>query len=60
MRTGTGTVDTDGYFDLKAGQSAQFSNMLTYGDGAAQYIVEEVCILLPEKPTQLHRQVCWN
>lgn len=41
-RTGTGTVDTDGYFDLKAGQSAQFTNMLTYGDGATQYIVEEV------------------
>ncbi len=38
----TGTVDSSGYFELKAGQSAQFTNMLELGGGAASYIVEEI------------------
>lgn len=40
--SGTGTIDADGYFTLKAGQSAQFPDMLAKGGGAVDYIVQEV------------------
>lgn len=40
--TGTGAVGDDGYFTLKAGQSAQFLKMLELGEGATEYVVEEV------------------
>ena len=40
--TGTGAVGDDGYFTLKAGQSAQFLKMLELGAGATEYVVEEV------------------
>ncbi len=46
--TGTGTVDSDGYFYLKAGQSAQFTDMLVKGDGSTGYVVEEI---LPDNVT---------
>lgn len=48
----TGTVDDKGYFELKAGQSAQFQNMLQVGgnDESSQYVVEE-CL-----PDQLNGQ----
>lgn len=38
----TGTVSADGTFSLKAGQSAQFTDMLTKGGGAVDYIVQEI------------------
>lgn len=41
-KIGTGTVGEDGCFTLKAGQSAQFTQMLYKGDGAATYVVEEI------------------
>jgi len=42
VKTGTGTVGEDNTFQLKAGQSAQFTKMLQKGNGATQYIVEEI------------------
>lgn len=45
---GGGIVDENGCFSLKAGQSAQFDNMLQKGEGETGYVVEE---LLPEKLT---------
>lgn len=44
----TGTIDEDGFFTLKAGQSAQFTDMLVKGNGAVNYIVQE---LLPTAVT---------
>lgn len=41
-KVGTGTVGDDGCFLLKAGQSAQFSQMLYKGAGATTYVVEEI------------------
>lgn len=41
-KIGTGTVDESGCFSLKAGQSAQFSQMLYKGNGATTYVVEEI------------------
>ncbi len=40
----TGTTDADGYFVLKADQSAQFENVAQYGNknGGYSYIVEEI------------------
>ena len=38
---GSGTVTDGGYFTLKAGQMAQFTDMMTLGGGAYDYIVEE-------------------
>lgn len=38
---GSGSLDDDGYFTLKAGQSAQFTDMLAKGGGAVDYIVQE-------------------
>lgn len=48
VKISTETVDANGFFHLKAGQSAQFTEMLRKGDGAAQYIVEEI---LPDSLT---------
>lgn len=42
VKTGTGTVGEDNTFQLKAGQSAQFTQMLRKGNGATQYVVEEI------------------
>ena len=39
---GTGTVASDGTFSLKAGQSAQFTDMLVKGEGAVDYVVQEI------------------
>ena len=41
-KIGTGTVGEDHTFSLKAGQSAQFMQMLQKGNGATRYIVEEI------------------
>lgn len=41
-KIGTGTLDADHTFSLKAGQSAQFTKMLQKGNGATQYVVEEI------------------
>lgn len=38
----TETVDENGCFFLKSGQSAQFTEMLKKGGGASSYIVEEI------------------
>lgn len=48
VKTGTGTVGADGTFSIKAGQSAQFPDMLKKGGGHVKYVVEE---LLPENAT---------
>ncbi|MBE6037715.1 MAG: fibro-slime domain-containing protein [Anaerofustis stercorihominis] len=42
VKIAEGAVDSDGYFSLKAGQSAQFTEMLGKGNGHTDYIVEEV------------------
>ncbi|MBR4289562.1 MAG: LPXTG cell wall anchor domain-containing protein [Oscillospiraceae bacterium] len=47
-KAGTGTVGEDHCFYLKAGQSAQFTQMLRKGNGATRYVVEE---LLPDELT---------
>lgn len=47
-KVGTGTVATDGLFTIKAGQSAQFTEMLLKGGGHINYVVEE---LLPDNAT---------
>lgn len=39
---GTGAVEADGTFPLKAGQSAQFTDMLVKGGGAKAYVVQEI------------------
>ena len=49
-KVGTGTVDKDGLFSLKAGQVAQFTDMLTKGEGKINYVVEEIL------PTELEGQ----
>lgn len=41
-KIGNGTVGEDGCFRLKAGQSAQFTQMLYKGNGASAYVVEEI------------------
>ena len=41
-KIGTGTVGSDGCFQLKAGQSAQFTQMLYKGNGTSTYVVEEI------------------
>ena len=41
-KVGTGIVGEDGCFQLKAGQSAQFTQMLYKGNGATSYVVEEI------------------
>lgn len=46
--SGSGTIGEDGCFSLKAGQSAQFTDMLVKGNGAVSYIVQE---LLPDDLT---------
>lgn len=48
VKSGTGTVGEDNTFRLQAGQSAQFTQMLRKGNGATQYVVEE---LLPDALT---------
>jgi len=48
VKSGTGTVAEDNTFQLKAGQSAQFTQMLRKGNGATQYVVEE---LMPDALT---------
>ena len=48
VKIGNRTVDEDDCFRLKAGQSAQFTQMLLKGNGATRYIVEEI---MPEKLT---------
>lgn len=52
--TGSGRVDTEGYFTLKAGQMAQFTDMMTLGGGAYDYIVEET---MPNRLTGQYEQV---
>ena len=42
VKVGTGTVGEDHCFRLKAGQSAQFTQMLYKGNGATRYVVEEI------------------
>lgn len=42
VKISTQTIDEDGYFSLKAGQSAQFTQMLEKGGGETAYIVEEI------------------
>jgi len=39
---GTDVIREDGTFVLKAGQSAQFSEMIAKGDGAIRYVVQEI------------------
>lgn len=39
---GTEAVTADGTFSLKAGQSAQFADMLVKGGGAKNYVVQEI------------------
>lgn len=41
-KVGNGTVDGNGTFALKAGQSAQFADMLVKGGGAKSYVVQEI------------------
>lgn len=48
VKTGTGTIGDDNCFLLRAGQSAQFTQMLQKGNGATKYIVEE---LIPDELT---------
>ena len=52
--TGSGRVDAEGYFTLKAGQMAQFTDMMTLGGGAYDYIVEET---MPSRLTGQYEQV---
>lgn len=52
--TGSGRVDAEGYFTLKAGQMAQFTDMMTRGGGAYDYIVEET---MPSRLTGQYEQV---
>lgn len=47
-------VGEDGYFTLKAGESAQFNKMLDLGGGSTSYIVEE---LLPKDLTGQYEKV---
>ena len=42
VKTGTGTVEEDNCFSLRAGQSAQFTQMLQKGNGSAEYLIEEL------------------
>lgn len=42
VKIGEGTVDAEGLFYLRAGQSAQFTDMLTKGGGAVAYVVQEI------------------
>lgn len=42
VKIGEGTVDEEGLFYLRAGQSAQFRDMLTKGGGAVEYVVQEI------------------
>lgn len=51
---GSGTVTDGGYFTLKAGQMAQFTDMMTLGGGAYDYIVEET---MPNRLTGQYEQV---
>ena len=51
---GSGTVGAEGYFTLKAGQMAQFTDMLTLGGGSYDYLVEET---MPDRLTGQYRQV---
>ena len=51
---GSGTVGAGGYFTLKAGQMAQFTDMLTLGGGSYDYLVEET---MPDRLTGQYRQV---
>lgn len=48
--TGTGAVGPEGYFSLKAGQMAQFTDMMGLGGGHYDYLVEETM------PTELTGQ----
>lgn len=51
---GSGAVGAGGYFILKAGQMAQFTDMLTLGGGNYDYLVEET---MPDRLTGQYRQV---
>lgn len=51
---GSGAVGAGGYFTLKAGQMAQFTDMLTLGGGRYDYLVEET---MPDRLTGQYRQV---
>lgn len=55
-KVGTGTVGEDNCFRLKAGESAQFTQMLRKGNGATQYIVEEI---MPEGLTGQYEGVSY-
>lgn len=51
---GSGRVDAEGYFTLKAGQMAQFTDMMTRGGGQYAYVVEET---MPSRLTGQYEQV---
>lgn len=51
---GTGTVDVNGYFSLKPGQSAQFTDMLSKSGGSVGYIVQEI---VPEDLTGQYGEI---
>ena len=42
VKIGEGAVDAEGLFYLRAGQSAQFQDMLQKGSGAVEYVVQEI------------------
>lgn len=52
--TGSGQVDAEGYFTLKAGQMAQFTDMMALGGGQYAYVVEET---MPSGLTGQYEQV---
>ncbi len=52
--TGSGRVDGSGCFTLRAGQMAQFTDMMTLGGGQYDYVVEET---MPQRLTGQYRQV---
>ncbi len=53
-KQGTGTVADDGTFTLKAGEAAQFANMLEKGGGAVKYVVQEI---MPDTLTGQYSEV---
>jgi len=56
VKVGHRTVGEDNSFLLKAGQSAQFTQMLYKGDGATRYVVEEI---MPDDLTGQYKDVMY-
>ena len=54
---GYGTLQSDGVFTLKAGQSAQFENVLANSNGGDSYIVQE---LLPSAIAGQYRAISYS